>query len=144
MAIKVHQDIEPLPIKVFGDIEADKKYKKVKKLSKQGGDDQYFFTGEYDLTAYLEDVDDETLANCKNLCLCQRFKRGAPIQDLILVIGEKVNQATGRILTEIEASSTNLADEQNITFNWDVPEGFKMLAYSVGLHGNLNRLLCQR
>jgi hypothetical protein len=26
--------------------------------------------------------------------------------------------------------------------NWDVPEGYKKLAYSVGLHGVLNRLLC--
>jgi len=26
--------------------------------------------------------------------------------------------------------------------NWDVPEGFKKLAYSVGLNGVLNRLLC--
>ena len=28
--------------------------------------------------------------------------------------------------------------------NWDVPEGYKKLAYSVGLNGNLNRLLCLR
>lgn len=61
---------------------------------------------------------------------------------MILVIGEKVNQATGQILTEVEASTATLADEPNITFNWDVPEGYKMLAYSVGLQGNLNRLLC--
>ena len=28
------------------------------------------------------------------------------------------------------------------TMNWDVPEGYKKLAYSVGLDGCLNRLLC--
>jgi hypothetical protein len=26
--------------------------------------------------------------------------------------------------------------------NWDVPEGYKKLAYSVGTNGVLNRLLC--
>lgn len=28
--------------------------------------------------------------------------------------------------------------------NWDVPDNYKGLAYSVGLNGNLNRLLCKR
>ena len=32
--------------------------------------------------------------------------------------------------------------KDNITINWDVPEGYKKLAYSVGLNGCLNRLLC--
>ena len=29
-----------------------------------------------------------------------------------------------------------------MTINWDVPEGYKKLAYSVGTRGVLNRLLC--
>jgi len=31
-----------------------------------------------------------------------------------------------------------------LTINWDVPEGYKKLAYSVGAYGFLNRLLCLR
>ena len=31
-----------------------------------------------------------------------------------------------------------------MTINWDVPEGYKKLAYSVGAYGFLNRLLCLR
>ena len=31
---------------------------------------------------------------------------------------------------------------KDMTMNWDVPEGYKKLAYSVGLDGCLNRLLC--
>jgi hypothetical protein len=33
-------------------------------------------------------------------------------------------------------------ESKDMTMNWDVPEGYKKLAYSVGLHGVLNRLLC--
>jgi hypothetical protein len=29
-----------------------------------------------------------------------------------------------------------------MTITWDVPEGYKKLAYSVGTNGILNRLLC--
>ena len=29
-----------------------------------------------------------------------------------------------------------------MTMNWEVPEGYKKLAYSVGTNGCLNRLLC--
>jgi len=28
--------------------------------------------------------------------------------------------------------------------NWEVPEGYRKLVYSVGVDGNLNRLLCLR
>jgi hypothetical protein len=31
-----------------------------------------------------------------------------------------------------------------LTINWDVPDGYKKLAYSVGTYGFLNRLLCLR
>jgi len=31
---------------------------------------------------------------------------------------------------------------KEMTMNWDVPEGYKKLAYSVGIDGCLNRLLC--
>jgi len=34
MTIHVKQNIEPIPVKVFGDPEADKKYKKTKKVGK--------------------------------------------------------------------------------------------------------------
>lgn len=60
MMIKVKQNIEPLPVKVFGDPDADKKYKKTKKFGKKetpgGEDDMYNFYGNYDLTSYLEDT----------------------------------------------------------------------------------------
>ena len=44
---------------------------------------------------------------------------------------------TGQIL---EVKTTQ--EMKDMTMNWDVPEGYKKLAYSVGLDGCLNRLLC--
>jgi len=44
---------------------------------------------------------------------------------------------TGQIL---EAKTPQ--EMKDMTMNWDVPEGYKKLAYSVGLDGCLNRLLC--
>jgi len=35
-------------------------------------------------------------------------------------------------------------DDKNHTINWDIPEGYKGLAYSVGLNNYLNRLLCKK
>jgi len=78
--IKVKQNIEPLPVKIFGDIDADKKYKKTKKLGKKdtpgSDDDMYNFYGNYDLTSYLEDSPSlDPSASLKNLCLCQSTKK---------------------------------------------------------------------
>lgn len=57
MCIHVKQSIEPIPVKEFGDPEADTKFKKTKKLGKigDGSDDMYNFYGDYDLTPYFED-----------------------------------------------------------------------------------------
>jgi hypothetical protein len=105
MMIKVKQNIEPLPVKEFGDPEADTKYKKTKKLAKKDApgndDDMYNFYGNYDLTSYLEDVSSlEVTANQKNLCLCQSTKKHAqPIQDVTLVIGDRINKFTGQIIS---------------------------------------------
>jgi hypothetical protein len=57
MQIHVRQGIEPIPVKVFGDTDADKKIHKTKKLGKNGNrnDDMYNFYGDYDLTSYFED-----------------------------------------------------------------------------------------
>lgn len=59
MTIKCKQNIEPLPVKMFGDPDADKKYKKTKKAGKkepegENTDDTYNFYGNYDMTPYLE------------------------------------------------------------------------------------------
>ena len=61
-------------------------------------------------------------------------KKAAPVQDLILVIGQQIQNAQSR--THDGQINTNM------TINWDVPEGYKKLAYSVGTRGILNRLLC--
>tara|TARA_B110000285_G_C15138245_1_gene628730 strand:- start:3759 stop:3995 length:237 start_codon:yes stop_codon:yes gene_type:complete len=55
-----------------------------------------------------------------------------------LVIGQQIDMQTGQVL------EGNKADSKDMTMNWDVPEGYKKLAYSVGLPetGVLNRLLC--
>ena len=37
---------------------------------------------------------------------------------------------------------TNPDLQNNYNINWDVPDGYKKLAYSVGTYGFLNRLLC--
>ena len=57
MCIHVKQSIEPIPVKQFGDAEADQKFKKTKKLGKigDGSDDMYNFYGDYDLTPFFED-----------------------------------------------------------------------------------------
>ena len=75
MMIKVKQNIEPLPVRVFGDPDAEKKFKKTKKLGKKdtpgADDDMYNFYGDYDLTSYFEDdTNKDPNANQKNLCLC--------------------------------------------------------------------------
>ena len=40
--------------------------------------------------------------------------------------------------------STLTLEEANHSINWDFPEGYKGLAFSVGLNGYLNRLLCKK
>lgn len=46
--------IEPLPVREFGDPNADKKFKKTKKLGKENDEDMYNFYGDYDLTNFFE------------------------------------------------------------------------------------------
>lgn len=99
MQIHVSQAIEPIPVKVFGDPDAEKKIHKTKKLGKNGNkkDDMYNFYGDYDLTSYFEDEQPQELdENRKNLCLCVSTKKAAPVQDLILVIGEQIPNAQSR------------------------------------------------
>ena len=57
MQIHVRQGIEPIPVKTFGDPDAEKKIHKTKKLGKNGNknDDMYNFYGDYDLTHYFEE-----------------------------------------------------------------------------------------
>ena len=60
MSINVNTNIEPIPVKEFGDPDADTKFKKTKQLGKEredGGksDDMYNFYGDYDLTMFFED-----------------------------------------------------------------------------------------
>jgi hypothetical protein len=78
MCIHVKQNIEPIPVKEFGDPEADQKFKKTKALGKEGKDgkldDTYNFYGDYDLTNYFEENIDP-LAQKKNLCLCYSIKK---------------------------------------------------------------------
>jgi len=62
-------------------------------------------------------------------------KKQAPTQDVILVIGQHIDMNNGQII------ETQQEQKDNITLNWDVPEGYKKLAYSVGQNGCLNRLL---
>ena len=91
MQIHVRQGIEPIPVKVFGDPEAEKKIHKTKKLGKNGNknEDMYNFYGDYDLTSFFEGSDpQDAQSQRKNLCLCVSTKKAAPIQDLILVIGQ--------------------------------------------------------
>jgi hypothetical protein len=60
MCIHVKQNIEPIPVKEYGDPEADSKFKKTKQLGKEGKggvkEDMYNFYGDYDLTSYFEDT----------------------------------------------------------------------------------------
>lgn len=93
MQIHVRQGIEPIPVKIFGDPDAEKKIHKTKKLGKNGNrnDDMYNFYGDYDLTSYFEDQEPtDQQVQKKNLCLCVSTKRSAPVQDLILVIGQQI------------------------------------------------------
>ena len=77
MCIHVKQSIEPIPVKEFGDAEADHKFKKTKKLGKTGdsSDDMYNFYGDYDLTPFFEDPNSIDPNQKKNLCLCISVKK---------------------------------------------------------------------
>lgn len=97
MMIKVNQNIQPLPVKVYGDPDAEKKYKKTKKPGKKDAptpdDDMYSFYGDYDLTPYFEDVSqlDPRVAR-KNLCLCVSQSRNSfAVSDIHLVVGDIVD-----------------------------------------------------
>ena len=48
--------IEAVPIKIYGDPESEKKFKKTKKVNPQGDKkkDMIYFYGDFDLTPYLE------------------------------------------------------------------------------------------
>lgn len=99
----------------------------------------YNFYGDYDLTSYFEDMTNvDPSVQRKNLCLCISVKKQSPTQDVILVVGQQIDITTGEILDDQHYQS----DNQNMTMNWEVPEGYKKLAYSVGTNGCLNRLLC--
>ena len=101
----------------------------------------YNFYGDYDLTSFFEDTSGQDSAlQKKNLCLCVSIKRQAPIMDVTLVIGQQVD-ASGQIIAN-PVTDPEIQSRDNLTINWDVPEGYKKLAYSVGSYGFLNRLLC--
>ena len=136
MCIQVKQGIEPLPVKEFGDVDADQKFKKTKRLGKQTGEDMYNFYGDYDLTGYFEDTTNiDPATQKKNLCLCISTQKTMQVNDIILIIGQQIDATTGKIIESNEQSP-------NMTMNWEVPEGYKKLAYSIGQNGFLNRLLC--
>ena len=131
MMIHCKQGIEPIPVRVFGDPDSNK-FQKTKKLGKQPEDNIYNFYGDYDLTKYLEDVSElDMMAQKKNLCLCMSTKKQAPVQDVIIVQAQMID-SSGKVTT----------NSSNYTLNWDVPDGYKTLSYSVGVNGHLNRLLC--
>ena len=56
------------------------------------------------------------------------------------MIGVQIDTITGQVQQNVDTTGKN----PNLTINWDVPEGYKKLAYSVGTRGCLNRLLCLR
>lgn len=49
----------------------------------------YNFYGDYDLTDYFEQKDNENEAR-KNLCLCFSTKKGQPVSEIALVIGKAI------------------------------------------------------
>lgn len=85
-------------MKDYGDAEADLKFKKTKVIGKDGkdgkNDDTYNYYGDYDLTTYFDENIDPS-AQKKNLCLCYSLKKQAPIQDIILVIGQQIDLKSG-------------------------------------------------
>ena len=100
----------------------------------------YNFYGDYDLTNFFEKAlpTPDPNARIKNLCLCISSKKTQPpVHDVILVIGKQIDVNTGQIYHESVNSSSD-----SIQINWDVPDGYKKLSYSVGINGCLNRLLC--
>lgn len=73
--------IEPVPIRIFGDPDADKKFRKTKKPNPQGDKkkDMICFYGEFDLTPYLEGGQPATSSGT-NLCFCySKKKKNLPI-----------------------------------------------------------------
>lgn len=80
--------IEPVPIRVFGNPDGDKKVKKTKKANPDGDKkkDMIFFYGDFDLTPYLESQG--AVQQGTNLCFCySRKKKNLPIQDIEIVEG---------------------------------------------------------
>jgi hypothetical protein len=75
MSIQVKQNIEPIPVKEFGDAKPEDKYKMTKIIGKNGADDIYNFYGKYDLAEFFEDTSDVQPQERKNLCLCISKKR---------------------------------------------------------------------
>lgn len=77
MQIYVNTNIEPIPVKEFGDPLAETKYRKTKTVGKNGStDDMYNFYGDYDLTKYFEDTSNvDAATQKKNLCLCVSYKK---------------------------------------------------------------------
>lgn len=68
--------IEPVPIKMYGDPDADKKFRKTKKANPQGDKkkDIICFYGDFDLTPYLEKTQAEPSSHY--LCFCYSRKKG--------------------------------------------------------------------
>ena len=141
MQIHVKQGIEPIPVKEFGDPDANEKYHKTKKLGKNGNkaEDMYNFYGDYDLTQYFEPETAKDPAH-KNLCLCQSTKKTMPIADVCLIVGQQNMDPRA----PMRASAAQKAAKSETTIAWDVPPGFRKLPYSVGTDGVLNRLLCYK
>ena len=65
-------------------------------IGKKGNEDTYNFYGNYDLSSYIEDMSKiDPSTQKKNLCICITKKRAAPIQDVCLCIGQKIDTRTG-------------------------------------------------
>ena len=113
--------IEPVPIRVFGDPDADKKFRKTKKPNPQGDKkkDMICFYGEFDLTPYLEGT---AASSGTNLCFCySKKKKNLPIQDVEIVQG--VPGLKG----------------EDVEFN--LPQNMKQVNYRLGKAAK-NRFLC--
>jgi hypothetical protein len=82
--------IEPVPIRVYGDPESEKKFKKTKKANPNGDKkkDIICFYGDFDLTPYLEAGAQTDSSHY--LCFCFSRKKGGdalPIQDIQIFKG---------------------------------------------------------
>lgn len=117
-----------MPIRIYGDLDADKKFKKTRKINHEDKKkDMNCYYGDFDLTPYLESGQSQLGTN---LCFCYtRKKKNLPIADIEIVQGTPgMKGAAGTIADDVE---------------FNLPQNLKQVNYRLG-KATKNRLLCYK